>query len=194
MKRAFVPLVVGLTALIVIVLGFIVFRPGPSVPHAASPTGFGDACLVGTWTLQRENYQLSDSTTHTSLSGLGGAVLVINPNGTAFLSYTKSSPATGHSNTHKESITLRGVLSARVHASKGSLTVTDGSNQVAQMVTLDGKAQSPTGFSTPLAGSGPYSCNAQQLQIHLQSKRGTQVVTYDDTYLRGLPPSPSPSH
>jgi hypothetical protein len=193
-KRFFVPLALGLATLIVIFLGFLAFRPSSSHPPVISPSPnvLGDACLVGDWTLQREDYQSTDPATHASWSGLAGAGLNIKPNGIAFFSYKTSGPAIVRSSAHNESLTLRGSLSAQVHASKGSLTVTDHLNQVSQLVTLNGKTQGPADFATPIAGSGPYVCDARQLQIHLQSKLANQVITYNDTYLRGQPPSPSP--
>jgi hypothetical protein len=98
--RSRAPLVVGLAALLLLGggVGFAVMnRDATPTPPAPGPTparlAIGDECLVGAWvSTTASGFQTFDTGEVAQLSGLAGAVLTIEEDGTTSLDYADSQP------------------------------------------------------------------------------------------------------
>ncbi len=101
-RRSRAPLVVGLAALLLVGGGAALAvmnrdtTPTPPPPGPTTtivPLAIGDECLVGAWvSTSASGYQTFDSGEMAQLSGLAGAVLTIEEDGTTTLDYADSEP------------------------------------------------------------------------------------------------------
>ena len=174
-------IILALAILVVIIFGyfavhFIVGR------QSLANQSVGDSCLVGTWTLQREQGHYSTNNIIVTISGLSGTKLTIIGTGAATYDYGASAPETGRNGTQHESAVLRGTRSAQIHALKGALGISTISNHATWTISLDGIARPPAPLPDPNPGMAGYSCSKSRLQIDGRST--ASGFTYNDIYNR----------
>ena len=140
---------------------------------AASPPPIGDACLVGTWTLQQDvnsgGYTLNNAPV--SVSGLRGATVTFSRDGTEARVFDGSDPLVGTVGGHELSIKIGGSLQFSIHASKGEYVETGAQTALPTSATLDGQPIQYHSSYEP--DSGTYQCSSSALTMTNSS--GTQT-------------------
>jgi hypothetical protein len=148
-------------------------------PATATATpALGDACLIGTWTLQHETNAsgYSFAGTPVAVSGLAGARLTYAAGGSEMETFDGSAPLVGTmAGGRVLSITITGSLTYDVHADGHAYTETGSKVLLPTVATIDGAPIA--GYqSYYTAGQGTYVCSTQSLTTTTQS--GVQTDTW----------------
>jgi hypothetical protein len=148
-----------------------------SPPASASQT-IGDACLVGSWSLDNEVNRSGWSYANTplSVSGLHGARLTLGADGTEKELFAESNPLVGTlADGRVLSITIRGSFAFRLHADGHRYVETGKVTVVPVTANLDGVPVSDYhGSYSP--GTGTYACSQRTLTTTTGS--GVQTDTW----------------
>jgi serine/threonine-protein kinase len=134
---------------------------------AAVATGF-DSCLVGRWTVQTATIPITVSLNGQSVpvTGAKGATSTFTADGTLTEDYGNSAPLLGTVNGQSLVVNLRGIGALRTTASKGNLSVVQGSTAgISGTAALAGGV--PTSFQgSPVTGTSfSYTCSAHDLHV-----------------------------
>ena len=140
-----------------------------SSPPATSAvaTGF-DSCLVGKWTVQSATLPITVSLSGQSVpvTGAKGATTTFTADGTLTEDYGNSAPLQGTVNGQALVVNLRGIGALRSTASKGTLSIIQGSTAgISGTAALAGGV--PTSFQgSPVSGTTfSYTCSANNLHV-----------------------------
>lgn len=149
-------------AVVILTLGSAcsLFASKPALPAV------GDSCLVGTWTEVNE----ANSSGYTWLgvplpvSGLAGAELRIQSDGTETLVFDGSAPLVGITRAGQRlAIFVRGSVKYRIHGDGKKYVESGAVAQMPTTATLDGQPVSYHSAQTP--GPGTYSCAKASLTM-----------------------------
>jgi hypothetical protein len=135
--------------------------------HSSSPPpAVGDACLVGTWTLQSEQNKSGYSFNSESLAvaGLAGATLTITSAGEEKENFDSSQPLEGTlADGRRLRITIRGSFDFHIKAGGGKYTETGSATDLPTTATVDGQ---PVNYHSSYApGHGTYTCAGGSLTM-----------------------------
>jgi hypothetical protein len=133
-------------------------------PTASAPPPIGDACLVGTWTLDQDvnttGYTFNN--VQIEVSGLEGATMTFTSDGAGVEDFTRSQSLTGTTaDGHQLSITLRGKWPFHIHADGHKYVETGPKTPLPTSATLDGLAVDYSSYYSP--ASGTYTCSKRNL-------------------------------
>jgi hypothetical protein len=168
-RRSRAPLVVGLAALLMLGGGVALAvmnrdeTPTPPPPGPTTtivPVAIGDECLVGAWvSTGASGFQTFDSGEVAQLSGLTGAVLTIETDGTTTLDYADSEPLHLTSAAREMFAQFSGTTQSRLGVREdGAVTEKLVSNGATYVLTVGGVAdvRRPATFSP----TAQYSCTS----------------------------------
>jgi hypothetical protein len=147
-------------------------------PPAAASHAIGDACLVGSWSLDNELNRSGWSYANTplSVSGLHGARLTLGADGTENEVFAESNPLVGTlADGRVLSITIRGSFTFRLHADGHKYVETGKVTVLPVTANLDGvPVAGYHGSYSP--GTGTYACSQRALTTTTSS--GVQTDTW----------------
>ena len=150
--------------------------------QSPSKPAVGDACIVGTWTLQHEENRSGYyyQNVPVAVTGLQGARLVIDSAGSETLQFDQSRPLVGNVTGGRVlSITIRGSAVFHIHADGHNYTETGSQTDMPTTATLDG-APVTDYHSAYAPGHGTYSCSSSSLTVTTASSVQTDTWTRDN--------------
>ncbi|MHB8689210.1 MAG: hypothetical protein ACYDB4_18790 [Candidatus Dormibacteraceae bacterium] len=150
---------------------------GCTMSRPASAPAIGDHCLVGSWSLDHEVNRSgwSYANTPVSVSGLDGARLTFDSDGTETVAFAASNPLVGAlADGRLLSITIRGSFTFRLHADGHQYVESGAVTVVPVTARLDGVPVSDYhGSYSP--GTGTYTCSQRTLTTTTSSGVQTDV-------------------
>jgi hypothetical protein len=158
MKRLALVMLIGATAAL---------STGCSLGHPPANPAVGDACLVGSWTLDHEENRsgYSYAGTPVSVTGLHGARLTLAADGTETEAFAGSDPLVGRIADGRElSIRIEGSYSFQLRAD-GHQYVETGTDTPLPTTATIGGVSIPDYRSSYSPGRGTYECSQRSLAM-----------------------------
>jgi len=140
-------------------------------PAVAPSPAIGDACLVGSWTLQRSVNTNGYSFNNAPLQvvGLRGATLTLAVDGTGSEDFADSEPLLGTTaDGGKLAITIRGTWAFSIKGTGGLYVETGTKTQLPTTAPFNAKPADYNSSYSP--GSGTYSCTRSSLTLTTDDK------------------------
>jgi hypothetical protein len=150
---------------VVLVAACLGATQGCALGSSAAPP-IGDACLVGSWTLQQSVNTNGYTFTNAPLrvAGLRGATLTLATDGSASEDFAQSEPLMGTTaDGGKLVITIRGKWTFTIKGTGGHYKETGAKTDLPTTATLNGQAVDYHSSYSP--GQGSYSCSSSSLTL-----------------------------